>query len=215
MDIKHGGITIVGNLARAHAIRAGLTAKRTIDRLRASEHAGAIDAETREGLEEAFRFLWEVRLRHHVEQIAAGEPPDDFVDPKELGGVARQGLKEAFRIIARAQKGLARGGRRRAPLAGLARVARGSGRRRPDRVVAAVDVHHLAGDPARQVRQQEHDRVGDRRRVGRVPPERRPVAPPVGERLEPGDALAGDRAQRARADSVFTRIPCGPRSRAR
>ena len=107
VDIKHGGIVIVGNLARAYAIRAGLTAKRTIERLRASEQAGAIDAETREGLEEAFRFLWEIRLRHHVDQIAAGEPPDDFVDPKELGGVARQGLKEAFHIIARAQKGLA------------------------------------------------------------------------------------------------------------
>jgi CBS domain-containing protein len=107
VDVKHGGIVIVGNLARAYAIRSGLTAKRTIERLRASEQAGAIDAETREGLEEAFRFLWEIRLRHQVDQIAAGEPPDDFVDPKELGGVARQGLKEAFHIIARAQKGLA------------------------------------------------------------------------------------------------------------
>ena len=107
VDLKHGGIVIVGNLARAYAIRSGLTAKRTIDRLRASEGAGAIDAETREGLEEAFRFLWEIRLRHHVEQRRAGRGPDDFVDPKELGGVARQGLKEAFRIIARAQKALA------------------------------------------------------------------------------------------------------------
>jgi CBS domain-containing protein len=107
VDLKHGGILIVGNLARAWATRAGVTAKRTLHRLRAAEGAGAIDAETREGLEEAFRFLWEVRLRHHVEQMRAGEPPDDFVDPKALGGVARQGLKEAFRIIARAQKELA------------------------------------------------------------------------------------------------------------
>ena len=107
MDIKLGGIMIFGNLARAHAIRTGITAKRTIDRLRASERAGAIDAETREGLEEAFRFLWEIRLLHHVEQLGSGGQPDDFVDPKELGGVARQGLKEAFRIIARAQKALA------------------------------------------------------------------------------------------------------------
>jgi CBS domain-containing protein len=107
VDLKHGGIVIVGNLARAHAIRSGLPAKRTIDRLRASESVGAIDAETREGLEEAFRFLWEVRLHHHVEQLRSGLPPDDFVDPKDLGGVARQGLKEAFRIIARAQKALA------------------------------------------------------------------------------------------------------------
>jgi CBS domain-containing protein len=107
VDLKHGGVLIVGNLARAHAIRAGLTPKRTIDRLRGAEGAGAIDSETREGLEETFRFLWEVRLRHHVEQIRAGAEPDDFVDPNELGGVARQGLKEAFRIIARAQKALA------------------------------------------------------------------------------------------------------------
>ncbi len=107
LDVKHGGILIVGNLARAYAIRAGLAATRTLDRLRGAETAGAIDAETREGLEESFRFLWEIRLRHQVERLRAGEEPDDFVDPSTLGAVARQGLKEAFRIIARAQRGLA------------------------------------------------------------------------------------------------------------
>ncbi len=106
VDLKHGGILIIGNIARAHAIRSGVTAKRTLERLRAAEGLGAIDAETREGLEESFRFLWEVRLRHHVERWRAGEEPNDFVDPHELGAVARNGLKEAFRIIARAQKDL-------------------------------------------------------------------------------------------------------------
>ena len=107
LDLKLGGILIVGNLARAIAIRSGLTAKRTLDRLRLAEGAGAIDEETREGLEEAFRFLWEIRLQHQVERLRSGAEPDDFVDPKELGAVARQGLKEAFRIISRAQRGLA------------------------------------------------------------------------------------------------------------
>jgi CBS domain-containing protein len=107
VDLKHGGILIVGNLARALAVRSGVTAKRTLDRLRGSEAAGAIDAENREALEEAFRFLWELRLRHHVDRYRAGLEPDDLVDPKELGSVARRGLKEAFRIIARAQKALA------------------------------------------------------------------------------------------------------------
>lgn len=106
VDLKHGGIIIIGNIARAHAIRSGVTAKRTLDRLRAAEGLGAIDAETREGLEESFRFLWEVRLRHHVQRWRAGKDPDDFVDPDELGAVARNGLKEAFRIIARAQRDL-------------------------------------------------------------------------------------------------------------
>jgi CBS domain-containing protein len=106
LDIKHKGITIVGNLARAAAIRAGLTERRTIGRLRAAADVGSIPEETRSELEEAFRFLWGVRLKHHVTRVRAGETPDDFVDPTELGAVTRQALKEAFKVIARAQKGL-------------------------------------------------------------------------------------------------------------
>jgi CBS domain-containing protein len=107
VDLKHRGIVIVGGLARYYAVRSGVSEKRTVDRLRGAEASGAIDAETREGLEESFRFLWEVRLRHHVERHRAGLPADDFVNPHELGSVARQGLKEAFRIVGRAQKALA------------------------------------------------------------------------------------------------------------
>ena len=107
IDLKHGGILIVGNIARAYALRSGVAAKRTLHRLRGAEGAGAIDAETRQSLEEAFRFLWDVRLRHHVDQLRAGLEPDDFVAPEELGALARNGMKEAFRIIASAQKGLA------------------------------------------------------------------------------------------------------------
>jgi CBS domain-containing protein len=106
LDVKHKGITIIGNLARAASIGAGLTEKRTIGRLRAAADAGTITLETRTELEEAFRFLWGVRLEHHVARVRAGETPDDFVDPSELGPVTRQALKEAFKIIARAQKGL-------------------------------------------------------------------------------------------------------------
>jgi CBS domain-containing protein len=107
LDIKHGGITIIGNMARAFAIGAGLTERRTIGRLRAAADVGAIDRETAQGLEDAFRFLWGVRLEHHVARFRAGAAPDDYVDPKSLGPVTRQGLKEAFKIIGRAQKELA------------------------------------------------------------------------------------------------------------
>jgi CBS domain-containing protein len=104
LDIKHGGITIVANLARAVALAHGLTPTSTLARLRAAEAAGSIDAETRAGLEEAFRFLWRARLEHETRRLDEGRPPDDFLDPAELGTVARQGLKEAFRVIARAQR---------------------------------------------------------------------------------------------------------------
>jgi CBS domain-containing protein len=107
LDVKHGGIVIIGNLARAQAVRAGVVATGTLDRLRAAEDADGLDADTARELREAFRFLWEVRLRHQVRQVRAGEAPDDFVDPSALGPVTRRGLKEAFHVIARAQRALA------------------------------------------------------------------------------------------------------------
>ena len=107
LDVKRGGITTIGNIARAQAVRAGVSSKGTLDRLRGAEAAGMLDAESGRELREAFRFLWEVRLEHQVRQVRRGEPPDDFVDPSTLGPVARRGLKESFNVIVRAQRALA------------------------------------------------------------------------------------------------------------
>jgi CBS domain-containing protein len=107
LDVKHGGITIVTSLARAVATGAGLTERRTIERLRAAAAAGTVDPRTADELIEAFGFLWDVRLTHQVAQVRAGDPADDFISPATIGPVARTGLKEAFRVIGRAQRGLA------------------------------------------------------------------------------------------------------------
>ncbi len=65
-----------------------------------------------QALEEAFRLLWQIRIEHQVRQVRAGLEPDDFVDPRELGPIARLGLKEAFPIIGNEQQGLATPDRR-------------------------------------------------------------------------------------------------------
>jgi CBS domain-containing protein len=106
-DVKDGGITPITNLARIGAIMAGLTENRTLRRLQEATTAGRIDEHTRLGLEEAFRLLWQVRLEHQARCVAERRPPDDLVDPAALGPLARQGLKEAFRMIERAQDSLA------------------------------------------------------------------------------------------------------------
>ena len=107
LDIKHGGILIVNNLARTYAVRAGVAAKGTLARLQAAADAGDIDADIARELQEAFHYLWEVRLRHQTGQVVAGVEPDDFIDPATLGPFSRSGLKEAFRVISRAQRLLA------------------------------------------------------------------------------------------------------------
>jgi CBS domain-containing protein len=107
LDLKRGGITIVGNLARVQAVVCGVVAKGTVERLAATGPHAPLDRSTADELVEAFGFLWELRLRHQVEQVHAGTDPDEFLDPSTLGPVARTGLKEAFRVIARAQRELA------------------------------------------------------------------------------------------------------------
>jgi CBS domain-containing protein len=107
LDIKHGGVTIIANLARFWAIRARRPEMGTLDRLRAAQATGQIDEDARQGPEEAFRLLWQIRLEHQVRQVRSGVAPDDFVDPAELGPISRLGLKEAFRIVGKEQQGLA------------------------------------------------------------------------------------------------------------
>ncbi len=107
LDIKKGGIVPITAFARAWAIRLGLTLRRTVPRLRAVADAGALGHDSAAELEEAFRFLWRVRLEHQVRCLEQGRAADDHIDPRELGHLTRVGLKEAFRATARAQRTLA------------------------------------------------------------------------------------------------------------
>ena len=107
LDVKHGGITPITNIARVDALRQGVMENRTIRRIRGVVATGRMAEETGGALEEAFRLLWQIRLEHQAKQVRAGTPPDDDVDPRELGPLTRQALKEAFRLIDRAQELLA------------------------------------------------------------------------------------------------------------
>lgn len=108
LDVKQGGITPITNLARVYAIKSGLSENRTLRRLHEVAERGGISQRTRQGLEEAFRLLWQTRLEHQARNVREGTPPDDLVEPRSLGPLARQGLKDAFRMIDIAQAELAR-----------------------------------------------------------------------------------------------------------
>ncbi|MEX0985041.1 MAG: putative nucleotidyltransferase substrate binding domain-containing protein [Actinomycetota bacterium] len=98
-DVKDQGIALVTSLARVLALRAGVRENRTGARLRAAVRAGVLEPRDGEALEEAFALLWQVRLDHQAAQVRDGLPPDDLVDPRRLGPLTRQGLREAFRRI--------------------------------------------------------------------------------------------------------------------
>ena len=107
LDIKHGGMIPIVDLARWAGMAAGITSASTLERLRAAEAAGTMESAEARTLMEAFGFIFALRLDHQVEQLRRGQAPDDFIDPKTLNPLARSYLREAFRAVASVQANLA------------------------------------------------------------------------------------------------------------
>jgi CBS domain-containing protein len=107
LDLKHGGVVPIVDLARWAAMSAGVTSTSTAERLRAARDAGTLPRADAESLLDAFELIVGLRVEHQIEQIGRGEPPDDHIDPAELSPLTRSYLKESFRAIASAQKRVA------------------------------------------------------------------------------------------------------------
>jgi CBS domain-containing protein len=107
LDIKHGGLIPIVDLARWAGMAAGVASASTLERLRAAEAAGTMESPEARTLMEAFGFIFSLRLDHQVEQLRRGQAPDDFIDPKTLNPLARSYLREAFRAVASVQANLA------------------------------------------------------------------------------------------------------------
>jgi CBS domain-containing protein len=106
LDLKHGGMIPIVDLARWAGMAAGVASASTRERLRAAEAAGTMDSAEAQTLTEAFGFIFSLRLDHQVEQLRRGSVPDDFIDPKTLNPLARSYLREAFRAVASVQANL-------------------------------------------------------------------------------------------------------------
>ena len=107
LDIKRGGLLPIEALARWSGLAAGVTAASTRARLDASEAAGTLAAGDASILRDAFELVCALRMEHQVEQLRAGLPPDDLIDPRTLTPLSRTALKDAFRAVARVQRGIA------------------------------------------------------------------------------------------------------------
>jgi CBS domain-containing protein len=106
LDIKRGAALPIANLARLHAISAGITVSGTLDRLTAAQESGTLAADDATALREAFAVVMRVRIEHHAACLRAGVPADNRVDPGTLSPLQRATLQEALREVAAQQKRL-------------------------------------------------------------------------------------------------------------
>ena len=107
LDLKHGGLVPILDLARWGAMAAGVTSATTPERLLAAGEAGTLAPEDTHTLRDAFELINNLRLEHQVAQLRAGRQPDDYIDPEELSPLMRVQLRQAFRAVATIQKRVA------------------------------------------------------------------------------------------------------------
>lgn len=99
LNLKTQAIAPIVDIARAHALASGVGAANTHTRLSLAAEAGSIRAESAADLRDCFEFIRDVRFRHQIAQIKAGQPASNKLDPKHLSRFDREHLRDAFKII--------------------------------------------------------------------------------------------------------------------
>ena len=99
LDVKRGGTAAIVLLARLYALAAGSAARTTPLRLAAARDAGVLSVSGVESLLDAYALLTGLRLRHQVEQAAAGVTPDNLVPVAGLSAVDRRRLLDALHTV--------------------------------------------------------------------------------------------------------------------
>ncbi|MGH7403450.1 MAG: DUF294 nucleotidyltransferase-like domain-containing protein, partial [Candidatus Rokuibacteriota bacterium] len=85
IDVKLNGMLPLVNALRAYAVDLGLDETNTLERLSAAAAAGCFTEPEAGETRRAHETLLHLRLGHQLGRIAAGQPPDNFLDPRALG----------------------------------------------------------------------------------------------------------------------------------
>ena len=106
LDIRRAAVIPIVELGRWAGAAAGVFEGSTPERLSAAARAGALSDADARTLVDAFELAFELRVAHHMEQLARGEDPDDQLAPAEVSPLTRDHLRDVFRAVAAVQRSL-------------------------------------------------------------------------------------------------------------
>ncbi|MGD9783231.1 MAG: putative nucleotidyltransferase substrate binding domain-containing protein [Hyphomicrobiaceae bacterium] len=106
VDMKHGGIVPIVDLARLYALEASIPEVNTHRRLEAGRRASVLSESGARDLLDAFEFIAITRLRHQAAQIQRGEKPNNMLSLGELSHFERNHLRDAFTVVKTLQAAL-------------------------------------------------------------------------------------------------------------
>lgn len=110
LDLKIAGVVPVVDLARIYALRGGVEAANTRERIVAARDLGVISRTGAHDLLDAYDLIAETRLRHQAALIARGAAPDNYLAPEALSDLERSHLRDAFLVVKTMQSALGQGG---------------------------------------------------------------------------------------------------------
>ncbi|MCB1527551.1 MAG: cyclic nucleotide-binding/CBS domain-containing protein [Hyphomicrobiaceae bacterium] len=106
IDLKHGGVVPIVDLARLYALEASIPEVNTHRRLEAGRKASVLSEEGARDLLDAFEFISITRLEHQAAQIRAGKTPNNYLMLAELSHFERNHLRDAFTVVKTLQSAL-------------------------------------------------------------------------------------------------------------
>ncbi|HKK23813.1 MAG TPA: DUF294 nucleotidyltransferase-like domain-containing protein [Pseudohaliea sp.] len=103
LDLKKRGVLPITEIVRLHALAHRVPAVNTNERLEALAALRHLTIGDSRNLADALHCIQQQRIRHQCEAMTAGEPVDNFLNPRKLPRLAREQLRDAFTIIDEAQ----------------------------------------------------------------------------------------------------------------
>jgi len=104
INLKRRGTAPLVDVIRIHALAAGSLAQNSFQRLDDVIAAGFLTAGMGANLRDALEFISIVRARHQAYDAERGGAVNNNIDPETLSAFERRSLKDAFRVLANAQK---------------------------------------------------------------------------------------------------------------
>src|SRR5574343_194474 len=99
MDIKKGGIFPIVHGIRSLALRHGITACNTFDRLQRLAEQGHLERDFANDISETLAFLVGLRLSHGLADLADGRAASNLIRPDRLSTLEKDLLKDALGLV--------------------------------------------------------------------------------------------------------------------
>jgi CBS domain-containing protein len=103
LNLKVKGIAPLVDIVRLFSLERGITETSTLERIEALRGVHTIMQEYADEFIHAFELIMLLRIHHQFEEMSAGRPVNNFINPRDLSNLERRSIKDAFQLIQKVQ----------------------------------------------------------------------------------------------------------------